>query len=246
MNENPYVSPTATPPAEDVSSGYEFRPTKLLGQFVVVALLVLSVLTLLMGCFDVAGHLLIPGWDSGDIEMRGPAISIVLVLLLGVLAYFPLYLLCIVLFLVWIHRSAGNAHAFGTPGVSITPGWAVGYWFIPILNLFRPYQAIREIYRASVSDDQNDWNRLPVPWYFPVWWFCWVIGNLISRIELRAEIFGDGLGPAAIPVSVSSTILGSLAGIFAAVVVRQISQLQHDRAMQLQRSATPLQIHSAG
>lgn len=34
----------------------------------------------------------------------------------------------------WIYRASRNAHAFG-PAMTVTPGWAVGWFFVPIANL---------------------------------------------------------------------------------------------------------------
>ena len=54
-----------------------------------------------------------------------------------------------VAFLMWIHRAYRNLPALrGTP-LKCSPRWAVGYYFIPILNFFRPYQVMKEIWRES-------------------------------------------------------------------------------------------------
>lgn len=44
---------------------------------------------------------------------------------------------------VWQFRAAGAARAMGLPAKR-SPGWGVGFWFIPIVNLWMPYQAIRD------------------------------------------------------------------------------------------------------
>src|SRR5437868_6687462 len=49
-----------------------------------------------------------------------------------------------VLFLRWIHRANRNARALGAQGMRFTPGWAVGWYFIPIASLWKPYQAMKE------------------------------------------------------------------------------------------------------
>lgn len=47
----------------------------------------------------------------------------------------------IVTLLVWQYRAARVARALGYPARH-TPGWGVGFWFVPVVNLWFPYQAI--------------------------------------------------------------------------------------------------------
>ena len=44
---------------------------------------------------------------------------------------------------VWQFRAATAARAMGLPAKR-SPGWGVAFWFIPIVNLWMPYQAIRD------------------------------------------------------------------------------------------------------
>ncbi len=55
----------------------------------------------------------------------------------------------IILFAMWIYRANFNARQLGAKNMKFTPGWSVGYYFIPFLNLWRPYQAMKEIWKAS-------------------------------------------------------------------------------------------------
>ena len=44
---------------------------------------------------------------------------------------------------MWQFRAASAARAMGLPAKR-SPGWGVGFWFIPVVNLWMPYQAIRD------------------------------------------------------------------------------------------------------
>ena len=48
-----------------------------------------------------------------------------------------------VLFLIWQYRAARVARNLGYPATH-SPGFGVGCWFIPIVNLWMPYQAMRD------------------------------------------------------------------------------------------------------
>jgi hypothetical protein len=52
---------------------------------------------------------------------------------------------------VWQFRAASAARAMGLPAKR-SPGWGVGFWFIPVVNLWMPYQAIRD---CLAYDDPN-------------------------------------------------------------------------------------------
>src|SRR5205809_7873998 len=59
------------------------------------------------------------------------------------------FLATVVVRSIWQHRAQANARALTHDGTEFTPGWAVGWWFIPIANLFKPFQTVRELWKAS-------------------------------------------------------------------------------------------------
>jgi hypothetical protein len=69
-----------------------------------------------------------------------------------------------VLLLVWQYRSARAAGALGYPA-SHSPGWGVVWWFIPVVNLWMPYQAIRDLLPPG-----NAHRRTVLQW----WWLLLV------------------------------------------------------------------------
>jgi hypothetical protein len=52
---------------------------------------------------------------------------------------------------VWQFRAASAARAIRLPAKR-SPGWGVGFWFIPVVNFWMPYQAIRD---CLAYDDPN-------------------------------------------------------------------------------------------
>lgn len=87
-----------------------------------------------------------------------------------------------VFFIMWFRRSYFNLHALGIR-MQYKEGWAAGSWFVPILNFFRPYQIMDEI-----------WEQIQIKINTPIqepktilgfWWGGWVIGGIIDRIATR-------------------------------------------------------------
>ena len=59
------------------------------------------------------------------------------------------YIPTVVAFLMWIYRTARNLAPLESWGQRFSPAWVVGWWFVPIMGFFRPYQVMAEIWRGS-------------------------------------------------------------------------------------------------
>jgi hypothetical protein len=101
-----------------------------------------------------------------------------------------------IMFLRWTYLSNLNARSLCAAEMQFTPGWAVGWYFIPVATLWKPYQALKETFKASHPDFTRDWQHAPRPGILPLWWTLWIAGTFIGhaafRSALRAETV-DGL-----------------------------------------------------
>jgi hypothetical protein len=75
----------------------------------------------------------------------------------------------ITLFAIWTHRVSTNIHALGGQRIRFTPSWAIGWYLVPIANLWMPYLVMNEIWRVSKGSIDARSGRLP-QW----WWWCWL------------------------------------------------------------------------
>jgi len=94
-------------------------------------------------------------------------------------------------FLTWFHRVRANLPALGIADARWSPGWAVGWWFVPIMSLFRPFQVAAEIWRASdPAATAVDWRERPLTPLLGWWWalfvFSTIAGQLSFRLSMRA------------------------------------------------------------
>jgi hypothetical protein len=69
-------------------------------------------------------------------------------LALAALGYIAAVVGCYILVGMWIYRTNANAHSFSSD-MSITPGWSIGWFFIPFANLVMPYLGVQETWRES-------------------------------------------------------------------------------------------------
>jgi uncharacterized protein DUF4328 len=80
----------------------------------------------------------------------------------------------IVTWLVWQHRVTANVWARGHR-IATRPGWAVGWWFIPIAHLWMPAVALARVYRASLASS----GRPARAWIVAGWWAAYILPSLV-------------------------------------------------------------------
>jgi len=100
--------------------------------------------------------------------------SIALVVALAMLVNF-------IALLVWTYAAFANLEAFGARNLSFTSGWAIGSYFIPIANFWKPYQALLELWRCSDPSLARGWGPRPAT-LLTVWWVLWAIAAIGNRV----------------------------------------------------------------
>lgn len=96
------------------------------------------------------------------------------------------HLVTIVMVLRWVYRAAVRAHAL-SDRIAVSPGWAVGRFFLPVLNLWRPFRGMVEIWRTSVDPVAPDTVPVPVPALLRWWWGLWLLANLCGPLMDEAH-----------------------------------------------------------
>lgn len=87
--------------------------------------------------------------------------------------YMIVSILCLILGGAWIYAAVKNAALLDPGPDRISPGWAIGWHFVPFANLFKPFQAMKQTYNSS--------RRPPRPLDAPVdpalrwWWALWLL-----------------------------------------------------------------------
>lgn len=130
------------------------------------------------------------------------------------LAQMLTFLVAAVCFLTWTYRAKANGNATGARGVSFSPAFATWSYFIPLVNLVVPVQAMQELHKTSSG--AHDWEAesgLGLIW---LWWFFWIVGNIAGTIVFRFMTMEDApdMGDFAVTLGMISdlgTLLASLA-----------------------------------
>ncbi len=96
------------------------------------------------------------------------------------------FIVTAILILKWIYRANLNARQLGATDMEFTPGWSIGWYFIPIAFLWKPYQAMKEIWWASKSPAK--WKGKSTPYLLQWWWFFWIISHFLGQASFRLSL----------------------------------------------------------
>jgi hypothetical protein len=91
------------------------------------------------------------------------------------LVQFALLIAGAVVFIRWMHGAYRNLDLVAPGERRYSAGWAIGSWFVPIMNLFRPKQMINDIWRAGGRDYADAQPGL----LLLSWWVLWLISRWI-------------------------------------------------------------------
>lgn len=95
-----------------------------------------------------------------------------------------------VLIAAWTYRANHNARQLGAADMHFTPMRAAGWYFVPIAWFWKPYQVMKEIWRASV--DPSAWRGAPVPPLLRYWWVLWIVWFWCWEIVVWAGVLDEG------------------------------------------------------
>ena len=133
--------------------------------------------------------------------------------------------------LIWQFRAQRNLRALGAQGLKYSPGWAVGWWFVPFANLVLPFLTVRELYKASDPRRGSiDWKSRPTHPLLGFWWAAWLgwdvlvnVGNAIAAQD-RVSLPGPEIAQSGILIGANAAL--AAAAVLAIVLVRWIDRDQ--------------------
>ena len=126
---------------------------------------------------------------------------------------------------MWLHRARKNAELFNpTFPHTRSAGWAWGGWVCPVVNLWFPFQVVRDTHRAVTP--LSTWPVLG--W----WWAFWIAYAILDRASSRVQ--GDAMahgtnadGAQGFAIFVAALLVLALAGW--GLVLRRVTREQHAR-----------------
>ena len=164
---------------------------------------------------------------AGVVDLQVPSpltLAVALINLAGSL----IYIASVVFISMWIYRAHANLFVAGIDGLEYTPGWSVGWFFIPFANLVKPYQAMRELWNAS--HDSSDSFMQSAPGELSAWWGCFIVGNILGNISFRLQLSGDtGAYAVSILLGAMSSAVTLASAFFLLRIVEAVTAAQHSQ-----------------
>lgn len=137
------------------------------------------------------------------------------------------YIGAAVVFIRWFHAAYSNLPGLGVTSLRFKRGWAIGAWFVPILNLWRPKQIANDVWRAGNPDlaraNVVSLSEQPTTLLLDVWWGAWLIAGFLDNIVNRALWNGDTLESlqSAARFDIAAAGVEIVAGVLAVLVIRR-------------------------
>ena len=246
------------------STTLRFRETKILNPFIhlyrspgvlailtMASLAVLGVILIVSAFYYYAEIDFVHQLRAGSSVTQTDATGMVRTRSLINLVYLSAWVTTALFFSLWTYRITKNLLPLDYRDQRFSPGWSVGWWFIPVLNLLRPYQVMKEIWQGSFPNAGAD--RQPAPLIPPTslllgwWWAAWLIGLWATEAVIHLYIRPTPLeiliqvgwpiptGPAldqllwAKVVYLVSDLATSASGVLAAILVFQITAHQQKK-----------------
>ncbi|MFK7773739.1 MAG: DUF4328 domain-containing protein [Saprospiraceae bacterium] len=130
---------------------------------------------------------------------------------------------CAYVFINWMRRAYYNLHQL-KGDLKHQESYAAWSWFIPFINLWYPYQIMKEIwiYTQTKSDIENIVSHSLVR----LWWIAWIINNVASNISARFPM--DTIDDLLIgtQLSIFSDITSFLALVLAIQMIKKVSTFE--------------------
>lgn len=184
-------------------TGYVYtKDPRSLTSFVVVMLWI-CLLTEALMLFSDIGQLLLLNREFTPEEANANDVRQTIVALLYTVVFFVTG----IGFLKWIHRANTNCRGFGAEEMQFTPGWSVGYYFVPLFCLIKPFQSMKEIWQ--ISSDPSNWKSQATTSLLDLWWGLWLFNGFLGQLYFRVSLKADTVN-----LLIGTTVLGIANNLF--------------------------------
>lgn len=144
-----------------------------------------------------------------------------------------------IILLVWFYRATKNINSFGAKYVN-SPGMAVVWWFIPIMNLWKPHEVAQQIWRASNPEikltEGTEWRKVPSSNIITIWWvlglvsiFAAIVIDVVNDPEQAQDPLSESLYQNI--VTIPAVVISIISIIYFMRMIRQISAWQDRKSI---------------
>jgi hypothetical protein len=99
-------------------------------------------------------------------------------------------LISVITFIQWFRRAYYNLHT-KVNDLTYSEGWAIGCWFLPIINLYRPYKIMKELYDETenlLTERIDNYIIRPRISLIEWWWLLYIIYFVILIFSVNDSV----------------------------------------------------------
>jgi len=130
--------------------------------------------------------------SAGDTELDQDQLRTVgfTLMTMGYAGYlqFGAFVAIAVLFMRFMYKAVQRAKGFAVPFTYVSPGWAVGYWFIPLMNLYRPFEVVKALVKACAEEAGTPDKPAAGEQLLGAWWALFLLGNIVASAVARMDL----------------------------------------------------------
>lgn len=180
------------------------------------------------------GGLALAVWLVSYSQMSESPIMLMVVGVAGMIGYLA-FIPSAILVMVWVYMAHSNLHRAGVGGLNYSPAWATFSFLVPIVNLFVPFRAMRELANRSAGEPEELAEADNQEVF--AWWGCWIGLFVINLFLLYTALI------AVLPwvwmttpfwatqvLSILASMLTAGAAFYLIQIVKQVTRDQQDGA----------------
>ncbi|MGW0660035.1 DUF4328 domain-containing protein [Streptodolium elevatio] len=147
-----------------------------------------------------------------------------------------------IVFMIWFHRARSNTEAWYAPQATMSKGWAIGGWFIPLANYVIPMIVANDTWKRSDPQPAGPMGRPAGKALLWAWWIVFGLSGILFSIsfgvrETKEDVedgevsyldYIDG-GETGDNLAGVSSLLRIAAAVLAILVVQKITKWQSQR-----------------
>lgn len=120
-----------------------------------------------------------------------------------------------VYFVAWMRRAYDTVGKLSQAPQDFTDAEVLWAFFIPVINVIRPYQIVAKIWRGR--------DEARASWLIGAWWCAWTFGSFIG---FKSTSVDTQHGRAALGLAAIGALLSAISALFAVSMVREIDRDQ--------------------
>lgn len=144
--------------------------------------------------------------------------------------YIIAFLISAVTFIKWFQRAYSNLH-LKVDNLSNSENWAAYCWFIPIINLFRPYQIMEEMFSKTnmlLTKNKSFKNINLSKTTVNIWWAFWILNNFMGQFVFRYSLKAETLTELsfATKIGIIANIIGIPLALITIKMIKDYSKIE--------------------